>query len=624
MRLLFIHADEMSFEARQKTKIAEEEPPVKEAEVKDCLVVFAAVQEADEENPEAAAEAAVEEIEDVAGELKVDRVVLYPYAHLADDLASPDVAVEVLKTMEGILKERGYEVVRAPFGWYKAFRLACKGHPLSELSRTVTPEAAEEAEEKKIESKFLVYMDEELVPVEEVDLSELPEDFRHLVMHELGEEREAGDEEPAHVKLMREKEICDHEPAADVGHVRWYPKGHVVRRCLAEYVENLMADLGAAVVETPVMYDLSEEAIREHADKFGERQYRMRAGNRALMLRYAACFGAFRLLADTTLSRRYLPLKIYELSQSFRLEQSGEVVGLKRLRAFTMPDLHTVCADMDEAVEEFLEQAKLCLEVGLDLGLEYEVVFRTTEKFLKDNEEVLEELAEAVEEAYGDAKPVLVEVLPERKHYWECKVDFAFIDSLGRPIENPTVQIDVESGRRFGITYADESGDERHPVILHCSPTGSLERVICAILEGQYKRFEREGKLPTLPTWLSPVQVRVIPVSEKVLEEAEKVFEALKDEGFRVDLDDRDEPVGRKIRDAGEEWVSYVVVIGEEEVKKGTLSVTIREGSTLKEQRREEMTLEELIERLERETEGKPRVPLTMPDRLSRRPRFGR
>ncbi len=621
--MLFIHADEMSFEARQKTKIAEEEPPIKEAEVEDCLVVFAAVQEADEENPKAIAEAAVEEIEDVAGELKVDRIVLYPYAHLADDLASPDVAVDVLKRMEGLLKERGYEVVRAPFGWYKAFRLACKGHPLSELSRTVTPEAAEEAEEK-IESEFLVYMDGELIPVEEVDLSELPEDFRHLAMHELGEERETGDEEPAHVKLMREKEICDHEPAADVGHVRWYPKGHVIRRCLAEYVENLMADLGAAVVETPVMYDLSEDAIREHADKFGERQYRMRAGNRALMLRYAACFGAFRLLADTTLSRRHLPLKIYELSQSFRLEQSGEVVGLKRLRAFTMPDLHTVCADMDEAVEEFLKQAKLCLEVGLDLGLEYEVVFRTTEKFLKGRKEVLEELAKAMEKAYGDAKPVLVEVLPERKHYWECKVDFAFIDSLGRPIENPTVQIDVESGKRFGITYADESGDERHPVILHCSPTGSLERVICAILEGQYKRFEQEGKLPTLPTWLSPVQVRVIPVSEKVLEEAEKVFEELKSEGFRVDLDDRDEPVGRKIRDAGEEWVPYVVVIGEEEVKKGTLSVTIREESTLKEQRREEMTLEKLVERLERETEGKPRVPLTIPDRLSRRPRFGR
>ncbi|WP_456454487.1 threonine--tRNA ligase [Methanopyrus sp.] len=624
MRLLFIHADGMSFEARQKTKIAEEEPPIKEAEVEDCMVVFAAVQEADEENPKAIAEAAVEEIEDVAGKLKVDRIVLYPYAHLADDLASPDVAVEVLKRMEGLLKERGYEVVRAPFGWYKAFRLACKGHPLSELSRTVTPEAAEEVEEGKIESGFLMYMDGELIPVEEVDLSELPEDFRHLVVNELGEEREVSDREPAHVKLIREKGICDHEPAADVGHVRWYPKGHVVRRCLAEYVENLIADLGAAVVETPVMYDLSEDAIREHADKFGERQYRMRVGNRALMLRYAACFGAFRLLADTTLSRRHLPLKIYELSQSFRLEQSGEVVGLKRLRAFTMPDLHTVCADMDEAVEEFLEQAELCLEVGLDLGLEYEVVFRTTEKFLEERKEVLDKLSEAVEKAYGDAKPILVEVLPERKHYWECKVDFAFIDSLGRPIENPTVQIDVESGRRFGVTYADESGDERHPVILHCSPTGSLERVICAILESQYKRFKQEGKLPTLPTWLSPIQVRVIPVSKKVLEEAEKVFETLKNEGFRVDLDDRDEPVGRKIRDAGEEWIPYVVVIGEEEVKKGTLSVTIREESTLKEQRREEMTLDELVERLKRETAGKPRVPLAMPDRLSRRPQFGR
>ncbi len=625
MRMLLIHADEMSFEARQKTPIAEEEPPTKSASVEDCLVVFAAVQEADEKDPKAVVKAAADEIENVAGELGVDRIVLYPYAHLAEDLSDPKVAVEVLKSLEEELRDRGYEVTRAPFGWYKAFTLSCKGHPLSELSRTVTPEAVKEKVEETLPSRYLVLTPKgDLVEVScSEDLGDVPEDFKHLVAHELGEGGEEKDEEPAHVRIMKEKGICDHEPVSDVGHVRWYPKGHVMRRALAEYVEDRVVELGAHVVETPVMYDLTVEAIREHADKFGERQYRMRAGNKPLMLRYAACFGAFSVLSDAVISHRHLPLMVYELSNSYRLEQRGEIVGLKRLRSFTMPDLHTLCADMDQAVEVFLEQARMCLEMGLDLELEYETVFRATRSLLEERPDLPHELASVIEEVYGGPKHVLVEELPNRKHYWECKVDFAYVDTLGRPIENPTVQIDVESARRFGITYKDEAGEDKYPVILHCSPTGSIERVLCAVMEDRQKKFEREGVLPTFPTWLSPVQVRIIPVSEKVLDYAEGVLETLKAEGIRVDLDDRDEPVGKKVRRAATEWIPYVAVVGEREAENGTVTVTVRRESTPERQVKEEMTLEELVEKVLEEVESKPKVPLPMPERLSKRLEFG-
>ncbi len=276
---------------------------------------------------------------------------------------------------------------------------------------------------------------------------------------------------------MREKELCDYESASDVGNLKWFPKGRLVRDLLADYVYNLVVDQGAMPIETPIFYDLDNEAINVHAAKFGERQYRTDT-KKNLMLRFACCFGAFRVMADPFITWKNLPAKLYELSTySFRFEKKGEVVGLKRLRAFTMPDFHSFCADMENTLEEFSKQTDMCIQTGVDLDVKYEIIFRATKDFYDENKDWMYSIGKKI------GKPVLLEILPERKHYWSCKIDFAAIDYLGRPIENPTVQIDVESGKRFDITYLGEDGKEHYPTILHCSPTGSIERVICSLLE---------------------------------------------------------------------------------------------------------------------------------------------
>ena len=151
MRMLLIHSDYLEFEAKQKTKIAEETENLK-GKLDECLACFIAVEREDENNPEGTAREAVEEIEKVANQLKVNNIVVYPYAHLSSDLSSPETAVKVLKDIESILKEKGYNVLRAPFGWYKAFKISCKGHPLSELSRKIV--AKEEKKAEGEESKF--------------------------------------------------------------------------------------------------------------------------------------------------------------------------------------------------------------------------------------------------------------------------------------------------------------------------------------------------------------------------------------------------------------------------------------------------------------------------------------
>jgi len=365
-------------------------------------------------------------------------------------------------------------------------------------------------------------------------------------------------------------------------------------------------------VETPVMYDLGDQAIAEHAAKFGERQYRFKSGNRDMMLRFAACFGMFSIMHDMHISPNTLPMKLYELSTySFRHEQKGEVIGLKRLRAFTMPDMHTLCRDVDDALASFEEQLAIGWKSGEDLETPLVGVFRCTRDFFEQYELWIKNLVAK------SGVPMLIEILSERTHYWIAKADLAAIDAQGRPIENPTVQIDVESADRFDIKYYTPEGAEVHPPILHCSPTGSIERVICALLENTATQ-----DVPSFPTWLAPTQVRLVPVAERHICFAEEICARFNAACIRADVDDRDESVNKKIRGAGMDWVPYVAVIGDQEAETGRLTVTIRKLSEKKKPYKETMTEDELIQAVKMETAGKPFRPLYTPRNLSRKPRF--
>ena len=562
MRVLLIHSDYIKYQVKNKTPVAEEiEEAQKNGAFDEALVVFSSIEKEDEENPSAIVNNLVAEVIKTNEEVNAEKIVLYPYAHLSSSLGAPKVAVQILKDAEEALKAEGLDVFRVPFGWYKAFEISCKGHPLSELSRTITADVEEEEEkEEKKPSTWLIFKDGETFDPKEYNYES--KDLEKLVAYELGEG--ASDEgEPPHVKIMR---------------------------------------------ETPIFYDLANDAIREHAAKFGERQYKT-ATKKDLMLRFACCFGAFRVLGGSFLTWKNLPAKVYELSTySFRFEKRGEVVGLKRLRAFTMPDMHSFCADMPQALEEFDAQVDMCVQTGVDLDVNYEAIFRATKDFYDEHKDWMEATAKRI------GKPLLLEILPERKHYWSCKIDFAAIDYLGRPIENPTVQIDVESGRRFNIEYVDENEDPQNPIILHCSPTGSVERVICSLLENTAKE---DGKAPMLPIWLSPSQVRILPIGEKHLDYANELADKIAAENIRVDVDNSDDRVGKKIRNASKEWIPYIVVIGDKEVETDNYNVTVRKTGE-----KVDMTADELIASVKEETEGMPFRRLPLPRNVAERINF--
>lgn len=607
MRILLIHSDYLNYNVKNKTPVAEEiEDAKKQGAFDESLVVFTAVEKDDENNPQGIVKNLVKEVIKTNDQVKAENIVLYPYAHLSSSLSSPKVAVQVLKDAEEALNAERLNVKRVPFGWYKAFEISCKGHPLSELSRTITAEEEEEEEVEKKPSSWSILDGDKIIDIDDFKFEN--DQLEKLVSYELGTgASDAG--EPPHVKLMREKELCDYESASDVGNLKWFPKGRLVRDLLADYVYNLVVDQGAMPIETPIFYDLDNEAINVHAAKFGERQYRTDT-KKNLMLRFACCFGAFRVMADPFITWKNLPAKLYELSTySFRFEKKGEVVGLKRLRAFTMPDFHSFCADMNSTLEEFSKQTDMCIQTGVDLDVNYEIIFRATKDFYDENKEWMYSIGKKI------GKPVLLEILPERKHYWSCKIDFAAIDYLGRPIENPTVQIDVESGKRFDITYLGEDGKEHYPTILHCSPTGSIERVICSLLEKT--AIELDEKAPMLPTWLSPIEVRIITVGEDHKDFANELYDKINAENIRVDVDDRDESVGKKIRNAATEWIPYIFVVGDNEKESGVFSVTVRETGE-----KVDMTVDELIKEVLDKTKGMPYRGLPLPKDISTRINF--
>ncbi len=607
MRILLIHSDYLNYNVKNKTPVAEEiEDAKKQGAFDESLVVFTAVEKDDENNPQGIVKNLVKEVIKTNDQVKAENIVLYPYAHLSSSLSSPKVAVQVLKDAEEALDAEGLNVKRVPFGWYKAFEISCKGHPLSELSRTITAEGEDEEEVEKKPSSWSILDGDKIIDIDDFKFEN--DQLEKLVSYELGTgASDAG--EPPHVKLMREKELCDYESASDVGNLKWFPKGRLVRDLLADYVYNLVVDQGAMPIETPIFYDLDNEAINVHAAKFGERQYRTDT-KKNLMLRFACCFGAFRVMADPFITWKNLPAKLYELSTySFRFEKKGEVVGLKRLRAFTMPDFHSFCADMESTLEEFSKQTDMCIQTGVDLDVNYEIIFRATKDFYDENKDWMYSIGKKI------GKPVLLEILPERKHYWSCKIDFAAIDYLGRPIENPTVQIDVESGKRFDITYLGEDGKEHYPTILHCSPTGSIERVICSLLEKT--AIELDEKAPMLPTWLSPIEVRIITVGEDHKDFANELYDKINAENIRVDVDDRDESVGKKIRNAATEWIPYIFVVGDNEKESGVFSVTVRETGE-----KVDMTVDELIKEVLDKTKGMPYRGLPLPKDISTRINF--
>lgn len=641
MKILTLHSDYIKFEPKKKAIPSAEDVEKGQREIKECLVVMTAVEKIDEENPHGVMKRYIHEVEDIAGQVKTKTIVLYPYAHLSSELGNPKIAIEIMKEAEQELKKKHYDVTRAPFGWYKEFEVKCKGHPLSELSRSFSASADDGSEKDSIavdsdgktseqkEEVSQALKDEEnlkshwfildktgtLTKLDDYKFKKEEENLKKFAHYEFKKSRKM-DKEPEHVALMKKLQLVDYEPGSDSGNLRYYPKGRLIKKLLEEFVSERVVSYGGQELETPIMYDMNHPTLKRYLNKFPARQYSIESDKRKFFLRFAACFGQFLIAHDAQISYKDMPLKLYELTRySFRREQRGELTGLRRLRAFTMPDVHALCAGMEQAKDEFMNRMDLCMNtvksIGVDLN-DLEIAIRVTKDFYDENKALIRLMVKK----FG--KPALVEMWNERTFYFILKYEFNFVDSLEKASALSTDQIDVENGERYNINYVDNDGKKKHPIILHCSPSGAIERVFYALLE-KAALDQHTGKTPMLPVWLAPTQIRIIPVSiEKHLNYSEKLLHEFENENIRVDIDDTSETISKRIRNAEQEWIPYIVVVGDNEVESEKLMTRIRGEKDQK-----TFHKQDLIRLIKEKTKGLPYKQLPLPKYLSKRVIYG-
>lgn len=624
--MLQIHSDGFSFEAKKKALKNAEAIKSKSYSTDDsCLVNFIASETSDTKDITTAAKMTADMIAQAAEEVKEKKIIIYPWVHLTEKPSPPSSALKLLKGVEKDLKKRGFDVLRIPFGWYKSFMIHCKGHPLAERSKVLdiaeaeAPEAdategedltALQAEEKVSSQFYIIEPDGTLLKNDEFDYSGY-EELRLYVKYETAKDRTA-QEPPAHIELMKNLELVDYEVGSDAGNFRWPPRGLTLKKAIEERITKEMVDYGAHVVQTPLIYDYEHPSLKSYLQRFPSRQYVVRSGDRDYFARFSACFGQFLLISQATVSHKQLPLKLFEIAPSYRREQSGELAGIRRGRAFTMPDIHEFVSDVDGAKDAVNNQMVFVTKLMNELEVDYEVSFRILRSFFEENREFVNGIIAAV------GKPVMIELFEERYAYFIFKGEWNVVDDQEKAACLATIQIDVENAERFDIKYIGDDGKEKRPLILHTSPSGSIERILYGVLEQAHKD-KKKGKKPNLPLWMTPVQVRLLPVDEKLTEFCIEIGDELESSGIRVEIDDRQMTLGKKIRSAEKLWIPYICVVGGKEKVSGNLAVRRRV-----EKDQVDMSMKQLVTEIKEKTAFAPYQRLLLPSLISKQPIFSR
>ncbi len=433
MKVLLIHSDFIEWEAKKRAIKDAEETGKGPVRIKEALVAFSAVEKSDEGKEESVARSLVEEIAKTKELVKASSVVLYPFVHLSQEPARPSSARKVLDLAEESLKRSDVPVSRAPFGWYKAFDLKCKGHPLAELSRDIRPGGKKDVsealkKEETMESHWHVLEPNgKLHPLKMESGKPRGFDFKghdnlaKFASYEMAKSRQVK-EQPPHIQIMQKQELVDYEPGSDPGNLRFMPKGRMIKALMEEWTTRNVLEYGGMEVETPIMYDYEHPSLKKYLNRFPARQYTIETPNKRVFLRFAACFGQFLMAHDANISYRNLPLRMYEMTRySFRVEQHGELAGLRRLRSFTMPDCHALVKDFEQAKDEMLKRmdvARRTVEgMGLSLKDDLEVGLRVVKEFYEEHKPFVHDLVKRI------GKPVLVEMWDKRFFYFVLKYE---------------------------------------------------------------------------------------------------------------------------------------------------------------------------------------------------------
>ncbi len=526
MKVLMIHAEKFAFEIKSKA-LPNPEPREKiipNYECRNCLVVFVSVEKGDLEVIHDILIELCEDLEKLIENLKPRSIVLYPYAHLSSDLAAPSHAIKVLTKAEKLLKDRfeTYEVIRAPFGWYKSFEITCLGHPLSELSRSY-PSIRERTETKVLRKCRIMHPNGLVVePSRETANTVFPKEILNAAF--FGAQRKPRVNKKV-VEVLRKFGIYIHahggipvfimrDKACTMRDIMISLSTRFVEEIAETYKEIITGHLNVDTTE------IIDRPILNHLEAFNAGLIQPPVESKALI----------EIRHTTSLDSNQLFLSFSEVTAT--------IAGLGRNEALTM-------------AREIVRRAVMTYD---ELGLTYAVTLR------ESTNELAKELSTATQ------KPLLIidgDVDPT-----EFSVKVLSSDTVGNLISLHETRVVSTHGN-------PKNADQAKVFAVTTNLLGPIEPLLYLILD-RAGHIMLKGKTPVIPTWLSPIQARVIPVKEEHINYGMEVVSSLTKSGIRADIDLRNIGLGKRIREAGREWIPYVVVVGDREVSAGTVNVRIR------------------------------------------------
>ena len=533
MKILSLHSDYIKFQAKKKAIKDVEKVSDKEVEVKEPLVILMAVEKTDENNIKEISKKLSIEIKKIAEQVKSKNIVLYPYAHLSSNLSSPKKALEALTTTEKLLK--GFKVTRAPFGYYKSFEIKVKGHPLSELSREITTETKEIYDHKQLLRE---------ISKTKLDTTKLKENDHRIIGKNLD--------------LFSFSELAP-------GMVFWHHKGLIIKNELINFWRELHKDYQE--ISTPVILDKKLWQISGHWEKYKEHIFLTNYDKRTFAVKPMNCPGGILIYKNSLISYKDLPLKVAELGMDHRQELSGVLGGLFRLIQFTQDDAHVYCTDK-QLEEEIIKVLELTEKLYSTFNFKYTVELSTRPKKKIGTDKMWDKAEKSLEKVLKKKK-VKYKINKGDGAFYGPKIDFHIKDSLKRNWQCGTIQVDFSMPERFDLTYEGKDGKKHRPVMIHRAIYGAIERFLGIIMEDFSGKF---------PLWLNPNQVKIITINERNNKFAKEIFEKLNNENIRVELDDRNETLSKKVREAQLQKFNYILTIGDKEEESNTLAIRTREG----------------------------------------------
>lgn len=385
----------------------------------------------------------------------------------------------------------------------------------------------------------------------------------HLTMLEEAKKRD-------HRKLGKELDLFTVSDLVGSGLPMFTPKGTILRNEVSGYSEYLRGRIGFERVWVPHITKKDLYETSGHWAKFGDELFLVKSQETSdeMVMKPMNCPHHTRIYASKPRSYRDMPIRYMETTTVYRDEKSGELGGLSRVRSITQDDSHAFCRrdQIEGEIERLLAAAHEMYSV-FGMALRIRLSYRDDSDAYLGDADLWQSAQEQLKNAVIANKLEYFEEEGEAAFYGP-KIDFMATDAIGREHQVATVQLDFVMPERFGLVYADADGTEKTPVMIHCALLGSIERFLSVYIEHTAGNF---------PVWLSPVQVHIIPVStEKHLDGARAVADELRDAGMRVSIDEADETVGKKIRNAAKQKVPYMLVVGDKEVGGGDLTVRVR------------------------------------------------